>query len=87
MGSGCVKTHPNPPIAPLTYDETRRRWFKAAEAFFLGEREDFIGYNIILVYQNTLLSYGVFGSAFVELILDRIDFVRINLVRIDFEVK
>ena len=30
---------------------------------------------------------GVFSSAFVELILDIIDFVRINLVRIDFEIK
>ena len=31
--------------------------------------------------------YSVFGSTFVELILDRIDFVEIDLVRIDFEVK
>ena len=30
---------------------------------------------------------GVFGSTFVELILDRIDFVGIDLVIIDFEVK
>ena len=29
----------------------------------------------------------VFGSAFVKLILDRIDFIKIDLVRIDFEIK
>ena len=29
----------------------------------------------------------MFGSAFTELILNRIDFVRINLIRIDLEVK
>ena len=29
----------------------------------------------------------MFGFAFVELILDRIDFDRIDLIRIDFEVK
>ena len=29
----------------------------------------------------------MFGSAFVKLILDRIDFDRINLVRINFEVE
>ena len=32
-------------------------------------------------------SYSVFGSTFVELILDRIDFIRIDLIRINFEVK
>ena len=32
-------------------------------------------------------TYSVFGSTFIKLILDRIDFVVINLVRIDFEVK
>ena len=30
---------------------------------------------------------SVFGSAFVELILDIIDFVGIDLIRIDFEIK
>ena len=29
----------------------------------------------------------MFGSGFVELILDRIDLIGIDLVRIDFEVK
>ena len=29
----------------------------------------------------------VFGSIFIELIIGRIDFVGINLARIDFEVK
>ena len=29
----------------------------------------------------------MFGCTFVELILDKIDFIGINLVRIDFEVK
>ena len=29
----------------------------------------------------------MFGSAFIELILDKIDFVEIDLVRIDFEIK
>ena len=29
----------------------------------------------------------VFGSAFIELILDIIDFIKIDLVRIDFEIK
>ena len=33
------------------------------------------------------LNMYVFGSTFIELILDRIDFVIIDLVRIDFEVK
>ena len=28
----------------------------------------------------------IFGSTFVELILDRIDFIGINLIRIDFEI-
>ena len=32
------------------------------------------------------LANSVFGSAFIELILDKIDLVRIDLVRIDFEV-
>ena len=30
---------------------------------------------------------NVFGFTFVELILDRIDFVGIDLVKIDFEIK
>ena len=29
----------------------------------------------------------MFGSTFVEFILDRIDFINIDLIRIDFEVK
>ena len=44
----------------------------------------FLAHDYIIMCVST---YGVFGSAFVELILDRIDFVGINLVRIDFEVK
>ena len=36
---------------------------------------------------SDLVTYGVFGSNFVELILDRIDFIEIDLVRIDFEEK
>ena len=35
----------------------------------------------------TLFTNSVFGFTFVELILDRIDFDRIDLIRIDFEVK
>ena len=37
--------------------------------------------------ETQLSTKCVFGSAFVELILDRIDFVRIDLGRIDFEIK
>ena len=36
---------------------------------------------------DELPNIGMFGPAFVELILDRIDFVGIDLVRINFEVK
>ena len=36
----------------------------------------------------TNISYiGVFGYVFIVLILDRIDFIEIDLVKIDFEIK
>ena len=38
-------------------------------------------------FRSSKVSYSVFGFDFVELILDRIDFVGTDSVRIDFEVK
>ena len=41
---------------------------------------------ILSIVVNPLTTNSVFSSAFTELILDRIDFIEINLIRIDFKV-
>ena len=40
--------------------------------------------HVIFYYKKT---YNVFGSTFVKLILDIINFVEIDLIRINFEIK
>ena len=49
---------------------------------FFNEKNDFWLKNF-----QTDTPYSMFGSTFIELIIDRVDFVKIDLVRIDFEIK